>query len=142
MLVESLAGYWQSPYPQISQPMAPPISIERWHSDPHRKDDRCDLCGSLARVVHVTQGLNEEVPGSVSLRLCPKCLRSHSTHRDLLERVKQQYPHLCDKWDDHVCEVCGAPAEVTVLSAHAFAPGGPVRSGASKFFCQRCARRR
>ncbi len=119
--------------------MPPPVSIERWESEPYRNDDRCDLCGSLARVVRVTLELNAEAPGSASLRLCPDCLRSHSTHSDLLESVKRQYPDLCDERGDDVCEVCGAPAEVFECSAHAFAPGGPVLSGESHSFCQHCA---
>ena len=125
------------------------VSIEHWESDPHRNDDRCDLCGSLARVVRVSREPNDEAPSSPSIRLCPKCLRSQSTHRDLLDRVKQQYPDLWKKEEEEgrVCGVCGGPAEVIVLGevevvvVVGISTRSKVRSLPSRSFCQRCAPR-
>ena len=119
------------------------VSIERWQTEPYRKDDRCDLCGRLARVVRVTLEPSQSVADSESLRLCPGCLRSRTTHTDLLEKVKVRYPRLWERCGDQVCEVCGAPAEEVVEYAEAEADTTTgttsVRSLGSRVFCKRCA---
>ena len=119
--------------------------IERWESDPDDPDDRCDVCGAASRLVRVTRS-EGQAGSSKSLRLCPRCLEAHSTHHDLLERVKSQYPHLSQDVAHSVCEKCGAPAEVfschvEVEVHHHIRNRGNIRSTVGHSFCSRCAPR-
>src|SRR5262245_21115538 len=119
--------------------MGGPVSIEHWESDPHHQDDRCDHCGSLARVVRVT---TESSPHATPrmLRLCPACLHAHSTHAPLLGSVKRLYPRLWKQFAQELCEVCGAPAEDGVFHSVTMVHGRSKHLPAPppQFYCKRC----